>query len=455
MGEQLPGSREGSASSADENSSIHLLKTSYVPTHNPSLSKNLPAVSLSYSGAGDAGEIISLPTWSWQAWLVSLWRRLTSDPAVAYALGIFMTHRLLLFALGACLAPLAPVDPPLGSGLLRDVDPHQWGPGFLLLGPWQRWDTNWYLHIAIFGYSPGDGSTNFPPLYPALVGVLGRVLLDQYMLAAMLISNFAYVVALIYFYRLSQRLFSEEVARRGILFVATFPTAFFLASGYTESIYLALVLMAFYYAEEKRWLWVAVLAALASITRLQGAILVLPLGYMYMQQAGWNWRKIGRDGLLLAIAPLSLGIYLVYVYGILQDYNFNDHLQEIWGIKFVMPWTSFFSGMFGFFDPNRVQNLPYNALDFILLVIFIAMTVIWYKKKLPMAYLLYSVLSMVVFLTREGSSDFFWMSMNRYLLSVFPVFMLAGQIGPRFMIRLGGVFQAVWAALFIFWMWAG
>ncbi len=421
----------------------------------PSRPKAQSPVALSYGGAADAGDVLTLPDWSWQAWASALWYRMMSDPAIAFALSIFMTHRLLLFALGACLAPLAPIEPPLGLSLLRDVDPHQWGFGFFLLGPWQRWDTNWYLHISMFGYSAGDGSTNFPPLYPLMVGLLGRVLLEQYMLAAMLISNLAYIFVLVYLYRLSVRLFNVEAARRSVLFMATFPTAFFLASGYTESLYLALVLAAFYYAEERRWWLVAILSALASFTRLQGFVLVIPLGYLYMQQLGWNWRKIGRDGILLALSPGSLGLYLVYVYGILRDYNFNDHLQEIWHIRFVMPWTAFFSGLFGFFDYNQSRNLAYNALDFILLIVFIAMCIVWFQKKLPVAYLIYSVLSLAVFLTRQGVEGFFWMSMNRYLLSIFPVFMLAGQIGPRFLIKFGSAVQAVWAVLFIFWMWAG
>ena len=422
--------------------------------NNSTLSTSRPN-GFSYSSAADAGDTLALSTWSWQAWLSQLWQRLMADPAIAYSLGIFMTHRLLLFALGASFAAIAPVEPPLGLSLLRDVDPHQWGPGVFLLGPWQRWDTNWYLHIGMYGYSAGDGSTNFPPLYPLMVGVLGRVLLDQYMLAAMLISNLAYIVALVYFYRLTGKLFNTATARRGILFVATFPTAFFLASAYTESLYLALVLAAFYYAEERRWWWVAGLAALASVTRLQGFVLILPLGYMYLEQRRFNWRKIGWDGLALALSSGSLGLYLAYVYLILRDYNFNDHLQEIWHIKFVMPWQSFFSGLFGLFDPNQARNLAYNALDFILMVIFICMIIVWAQKKLPMAYLFYSVLSMVVFLTREGVEGFFWMSMNRYLLSIFPVFMLAGQLAPRFLIKFGVLTQAVWASLFIFWMWAG
>ncbi|HEX2911265.1 MAG TPA: mannosyltransferase family protein [Chloroflexia bacterium] len=418
---------------------------------------NYTVTNLNYSGASaaDAGDIVATPAWGWQAWASTLWARLMADPAIAFALTVFMTHRLLLFAIGAFLAPIAPIDPPLGISLLRDVDPRHWGPAFFLLGPWQRWDTNWYIHIAHFGYAVGDGTTNFPPLFPAGVGVLGRLLLDQYMLAALLISNFAYIVALVYFYRLTKRLFNEETSRRAILFVATFPTAFFLASGYTESLYLALVLAAFYYGEDRRWYIAAGLSALASITRLQGVVLVVPLAFMYMQQRQFNWRKVGRDGLALALSPATFAIYLVYVYFILGDFNFSNHLQVVWHIKFALPWESFFGGLFGLFDLNYSRNLVYNVLDLILLTLFICLIIIWAQRRLPTAYLLYSVLSVSVFLTREGTDGFFWMSMNRYLLSVFPVFMLAGRIMPRYVLKISAVIQAIWVVLFVFWMWAG
>ncbi len=414
-----------------------------------------PWLAVSWGSAADAGET-SLPVeWSWQAWASSLWARLMDDPAIAFALKVFMTHRLLLFGLGAFFVPIAPMEPPLGLVLLRDIDPRHWGPSFFLFGPWQRWDTNWYIEIAQNGYAVGNGTTNFPPLYPFLVGFLGRVLFDQYMLAAMLVSNLAYIVTLVYFYRLTNRLFPAETSRRAVLFLTTFPSAFFLAAAYTESLYLALVLAAFYYAEEGRWKPVGWLVALACITRLQGIVVVVPLAYIYMQQRNFNWRKIDRYGVALAAAPSTLLVYMLYVYITLGDYNFSNHLQVVWHIKFVMPWESFFGGLFGFFDLNNARSLVYNALDLILLVIFICLTIIWAQRKLPVAYLIYSILSLTVFMTRQGTDGFFWMSMNRYLLAVFPAFMLAGAIAPRFLIKFGAGVQVIWATLFVFWMWAG
>lgn len=391
----------------------------------------------------------------WSEWAARLYRRLMADPAISYAVTIYLTHRLLLFALGALFALIVPVEPPLGASLLRDVNPHFWGPSFFVLAPWQRWDTNWYIRIAQIGYDVGNGTTNFPPLYPFTVGLLGRLLVDQYMLAALIISNLAYILALVYLYRLTLRHFNEQTARYTLLFMVTFPSAFFLASGYTESLFLAFTLMAFYYAEEKRWYLASFLIALAGITRIQGIILIVPLGFLYLQQIGFNWRKFGRDGVALLMSPGLYAFYMGWVYFGLGDHNFGNHLAVIWHIKFAMPWETFFNGLFGFFNPANTRNLIFNILDLATLTLFISLTIIWWQRKLPLHFFIYSATSLALYLTREGTEDLFWMSMTRYLIMVFPAFILLAQTAPRYLLKFSGALQGIWAIFFIFWMWAG
>jgi len=391
-----------------------------------------------------------------QVGLGGWWERAISDPAIVFAFNLFWTHRLLLFALGAFLAILVPINPPLGDDLLRDVNPYFWGPGFFLFAPWQRWDTNWYIHIAQLGYQVGDGTTNFPPLYPFLLGTLGRLLLGQYMLASLVLSGLAYIVALVYLYKLTAKLFNQQLAGRTLIFLASFPTAFFLLGGYTESLYLALAVTSFYYAEEHRWGWVAVLSGLAAITRLQGVVLVVPLGWMYLEQHGFKWRKLLKlQSLALFAAPVAFGLYMAYVYWVMEDANFGNHLAVIWHIKFVMPWQSLWDGTLGMFNRNFIQNMLYNTLDLAMLVLFICLTIGWAQKKLPAAYWIYNAVSILVYLTREGTDDLLWMSMTRYLLVLFPVFILLAQSAPRWVLRFSISLQAIWATLFIFWMWAG
>ena len=62
---------------------------------------------------------------------------------------------------------------------------------------------------------------------------------------ALLVSNIAFFGSLLVLYDLTIREFSEPVARRAIVYIAIFPTAFFFFAPYSESLFLLLSLVAF------------------------------------------------------------------------------------------------------------------------------------------------------------------------------------------------------------------
>jgi Dolichyl-phosphate-mannose-protein mannosyltransferase len=148
-----------------------------------------------------------------------------------------------------------------------------------LVGVWQHWDACWYTKIAAYGYEPGVSSTAFFPLLPVLMGTLGRVLGGHLALAGMVVNAIAFIVALTGLWRLVRRDFGSEVADRTVLYVAVFPVAFFLSAPFTESIFLACAVWAILGARERRWGIVAAAGLLAGLTRPQGLLLLLPLGW--------------------------------------------------------------------------------------------------------------------------------------------------------------------------------
>ncbi|MFQ6000467.1 MAG: hypothetical protein ACE5LG_02225, partial [Anaerolineae bacterium] len=96
----------------------------------------------------------------------------------------------------------------------QGVEPIIGGWAELAFGVWQRFDTLWYLKIATHGYSPALGDIHFPPLYPVLIRAVGTFLLGNYLLAALLISNAAYFLGLLYFFRLVDQEFDTDTAKR-------------------------------------------------------------------------------------------------------------------------------------------------------------------------------------------------------------------------------------------------
>src|SRR3954471_677636 len=86
------------------------------------------------------------------------------------------------------------------SGRQRDFDPLGLtspfgGLGDLLAGPAARWDSAWYLDIAVNGYGASHGNPAFFPLYPLVVRI-GGWLVGSPLVAGSLISGACLVVAL-------------------------------------------------------------------------------------------------------------------------------------------------------------------------------------------------------------------------------------------------------------------
>ena len=78
-------------------------------------------------------------------------------------------------------------------------------------------------------------------------------------------------------YRLVRHDETPDVALRSAWFLLIFPTAYFLHIGYTEALFMALVLGSFLAARTERWWLAGVIGGLAALTRINGLVLLLAL----------------------------------------------------------------------------------------------------------------------------------------------------------------------------------
>ena len=161
--------------------------------------------------------------------LLDAWR-----PCLAVFVGVRVGLSVVSAIGVGLLDPLPPVDvpgrpaPAAVPGLHNAVDATE------------RQDAVWYLRLAEDGWAPDDGSAAFFPLYPLAVRVVAFVLPGDDVLAALLVSNLAFFLALLTLYALSAEAFGDQVARRAIVVAAVFPTAFFFLAPYGESLFLLL-----------------------------------------------------------------------------------------------------------------------------------------------------------------------------------------------------------------------
>jgi hypothetical protein len=306
---------------------------------------------------------------------------------------------------------------------------------FPLVGVWQRWDACWYSKIATFGYEANENSVNFWPLFPLLTALVGRVLgAGAVALSGLIVAGIAFIAAIEGLRRLVGREFGPEVAERTILAISFFPTAFFFFAPFTESLFLALSVWAMVGARERRWSLALVAGFLASLTRIQGLFLMLPIAW----EAGMAWRasglRVGRrlgpiDGRLVlsavaAAAPLAgFGAFLGFSLAVAGKTPLDT--QDAWGGRnFHWPWDVAVASLNWTVDHHD----PLQFLNLATLIGF-GLAIVVGLRRLPVAYSLIAIPQVALLATRIQPTPL--TSTARYLLVVFPVFILLAQVKDR------------------------
>lgn len=304
---------------------------------------------------------------------------------------------------------------------------------------WDRWDASHYLSLAKDGYvATGEGrySLVFYPLYPALVH-LAHFLTRNYLSAAFLVSGIASVAAGLLLRRLARADESEEVSDNAVWFLFIFPTSFFLHVAYTESLFLALTLGCFLAARANRWAVVGLLGALACATRVNGLLLLPALAFEVFTQYRAT-RRIDWRWLWLGVIPAGFLFYLWLNHHVTGDYfAFSKIMAEHWYKKFAAPWI-------GIRDVWR--RMPGGSFvegyhEFFYIVLVLACTIWCWVKSRPS----YAVWMTVNWLLINSTS--FVLSVPRYALTLFPIFILFARLGTKR--RLWYAALTVWSLLYL------
>jgi hypothetical protein len=389
----------------------------------------------------------------------SLSRKLGSiaqDLALRRALIVFVTMRLSLSLLAAIILGLHPI-PRAPDERLRPylgIAPITSGMAELLLGAWQRFDTMHYLKIATHGYSPEGGNGVFPPLYPLSIRILGKAIGNHYLLAALSISNLAYLGMLILLYKLTEQELDEETAWRSMWYISIFPTAFFLLAAYTEAPFLLFIIAALYCARKGKWNLAGIMALLASLTRLQGCILFFPLACEYLEQRDFRLRNLTWSGLSVFLAPVGLVSFVLFRY--FKGYLPLRETYEVhWTSTTVFPWESLVRAGRTFLAS---QSAPADVFDLIFVCFFTFLTVVA-CRRLPRIYGIYMVTTILFLLSRTNAIHPL-LGMSRFVLSLFPAFILLAMAGHNSLFNRLIVYPSVTLLIyltgqFVMWGWVG
>jgi Gpi18-like mannosyltransferase len=201
-----------------------------------------------------------------------------------------------------------------------------------------RWDSGWYFQIAYGGYHytpEGRDTIGFFPAYPLLMRYVGRLLgrsqADLYY-GGIIVSWTAFVLAMIGLYKLARLDVDAASARRAVLLTMVFPFAYFFGIVYTEALFLAATVGAFYFFRTRRWLIGGLCGALATATRVNGIIMWPALAWIAWRlaaKASTRERLTAAAGLLLV--PAGIGLYSLYVWQLSGHPFAWKTTIELWG----------------------------------------------------------------------------------------------------------------------------
>ena len=365
--------------------------------------------------------------------------------AVAPVLELFLWSRLAIWA--AVVFAYLWFEPRVHPNVAAWDDPAVTRDLGYVTDVWARWDSVWLLRIAEHGYhSATDGAAAFFPLYPASVGLLGRLFGGHYLVAGIVVSLACSLAAFALLHRLALLKLGESAARRTVLYLAVFPMTLFLQAVYSESLFLLLCVAAFLLAERRRWLLVGVVVGLALLTRLWGVAL-LPSVALLAWRAPARWRALA--GLLPA--PLIFAAYPLWLEAKTGDGLAFAHAQELWHRQ-VSPagpfgglWNGLRAGWAGVqqlttgsrthaywsgapdADPFHAAAVNLECLVF--LGLFLALTVVA-CRRLGAAYGLFALVSLAIPLS-VPSSRWPLLSLPRFGLVIFPLFLALAVVGRR------------------------
>ncbi len=340
--------------------------------------------------------------------------------------------------------------------------------GVLVPQPWNYsacWDTASYQQIAANGYTytPDQPSTiAFFPMYALLMRWANDLIPGPGDVKAGVIVNFfALIVGVIYVFLLVRRDFSETIAWRTVGFLLLFPSAFFFSVAYSEAIFLVGVAGSLYHARRGQWVRAGLFAAFGSATKLAGIVLIVPLVVEVLSQRAWTRpRPYSLAG--IALAPLGAIAYFSWLHVEYGSYRTFFNAQQNWiresfSPVFVMGLrrlTGDISDAILFYPPT-ITPIPgvWILIDTTLVALFLAAGVyLWLRVRASYGAL---VIAPSLLFGLSGNPQ----SLNRYLLVLFPVYILLARIRSE-AIRLAiiiafGLGLGIEAFFFMNEMWAG
>jgi 4-amino-4-deoxy-L-arabinose transferase-like glycosyltransferase len=259
--------------------------------------------------------------------------------------------------------------------------------------------------------------------------------------SAFLVTAMASLAAGLLLRKLALLDYGEKTAQLAVIFLFIFPTSYFLHIPYTESLFLALVIGSFLAARRRMWAAAGILGGLACLTRVNGLILLPAIAFEVWEQYKEEKKFDGRWALLLQI-PLGFALYLGINYYVAGDpLMFMTYQREHWYRYFRWPWEGIWEAVKRINNPKPVDAQMIGVQEVLFVVIGAVATIAGWRH-LRNSYRVWMLANWLLFVSTS-----FVLSVPRYTLSLFPIFILMSLTARRY--RIAGFAIAFWSVLFL------
>jgi hypothetical protein len=309
------------------------------------------------------------------------------------------------------------------------------------------WDGAWYRAIAERGYRalPAEASRFFPG-FPIVGRIFAPLFFGRTDIALLVVANVCGLVVLVLATRLARRELGERVGSIAPWVVTLTPSAFVLALGYAESMFLALVLGCLSSARSRSWKHAALWGLLAALTRPTGGLLALAV----VVEAARQWRTTpAQERVWRAIAtaaPIAgFGAFIAYAATLPGGWSAPLRLQSQLRGGVSEPVTHLLRSLGDMLTPARFLDGLHAPFAVAMVVLVV---VAW--RELPASFALFSTAVLVVSLSAGNLN-----SIERYALNAIPLMFAAAAIVRRYRLEVpalvlsAGVLTAVTTLAFI------
>ncbi|WP_434639660.1 mannosyltransferase family protein [Thermoanaerobacterium thermosaccharolyticum] len=346
----------------------------------------------------------------------------------------------------------------------------------LIFTMWDRYDSQWYLAIAKYGYNIPYKSHYSPqaffPLYPALISFIHKLTHVPYVVAGIFLSNIFFISSLFFLYDLVEKHFDSKIAKLTIIFTFLFPTSFFFSAIYTESLFLLGTVLAFWAADQDKW-WIAGIGgAIAVLTRNLGITLLLPLAWIAVEKHG---HKAWKNLFPLLLIPMAFSLWAIYLWHSTGDPLRFIHSESGWGRFLSPPWVGILTAIKKILTPIPSVKFPsgtyisawsiqfshvYSTIDVTAAILGIILPLVGKKYGQPWPWVIFALIGVLIPMSAPTLYSMTPLaSMTRYILVLFPLMVALAQISkkhPSLEIALFvslPLIQGLFFILFTTWNW--